>query len=325
MKHLPKILFLALLCIACRDEHDVPTHDFTIGFKAGVENTRAVVTDIEPLKDGFSVWGGFDGTTVFDGRKVYWGTDSEGNTGWMYDNPEVWTFNTYNFHAVYPTTDVATYTATVSNNHQQLDIKDFDTAPNHDVDLLHATAMGIDGSTVPTVNLAFQHTLSNISIALNKDATNQEDEIAITQVYLLNVYSIGDYTWTKEAPNVTWTADEASATNIGSSFSADNSIATDAHKTFLSDLLLIPQAIDTDHHPIVLVIVYDYTITGTSGDKETIKDNLLFAVLPTDPVWEAGKRITYKATIKANKDITFGTPTVEEWGEQQVGGTIIIK
>ena len=86
-------------------------------------------------------------------------------------------------------------------------------------------------------------------------------------------------------------------------------------------MLVMPQPIHPDTHPVVLLIVYDYEISG----GETIENNILYTLLPENPVWDVNKKITYKAIIHAQKDIIFATPTVEEWGSAQVGGTIIIK
>ena len=48
------------------------------------------------------------------------------------------------------------------------------------------------------------------------------------------------------------------------------------------------------------------------------------AVLPAGR-WEAGKKINYTGVIEVDNNIEFATPTVEPWGTEQVGGTIIIQ
>lgn len=317
MKNLLKILPLILICVACGSdsEDDMQVNSsHTIGFDAEMATTRAIA-DADALEDkGFSVWGGFAGQTVFDGRKVTFQ-----NGAWGYENPEVWTFNTYNFHAIYPSYDTGEYTLSATNNFQQIDINNFDA--NKEIDLLHASATGIDGSTVPVVNLLFKHTLSNISIKLNKHSDNADDNITVKQVYLLGLNTIGSYQWKKDGETITsaWTVDYSQTpVNKGSAF---NTELNTTYKDFLTDVLVIPQTVDPDNHPVVLIVVYDFTINSS----ETIKDNILYANLPASPAWEIGKKITYQATINAKKDIVFKTPTVEDWGTQQVGGTIIIK
>ena len=186
---------------------------------------------------------------------------------------------------------------------------------------MHASATGIDGSTTPVVNLLFKHILSNISIQLNKHSDNADDDITVTQVYLLGLNTIGNYQWKKEGETITsaWTVDYSQTPiNKGNAF---NETLTTSYKDFLTDVLVIPQTVDPENHPVVLIVVYDFTINKT----ETIKDNILYANLPATTEWEMGKKIVYKATVNAKKDIVFNTPAVEGWGTQQIGGTIIIK
>ena len=87
MTHLQKILFLIPLyfisCTTSQVEDVFPQgmKKATIGFKANVENSRAIATLADVKTNGFSVWGGYEGDnplTVFDGRKVT--TEDEGTT-----------------------------------------------------------------------------------------------------------------------------------------------------------------------------------------------------------------------------------------------------
>lgn len=320
MKNLLKILPLIPLCLACSNdigEGPGGQKDKTIGFGAKMEQTRAVAGLSDIQANGFSVWGGFSANEhLFDGRKV---TYAGGQ--WGYDDPEVWTFNTYNFHGIYPATDAGAYTTcATTNNNLRLEIKGFDA--NSEIDLLHATEQDLDGSTAPFVNLSFKHTLTNVSVQLTKHAENATDDIKVKQVYLLGLSTQGDYVWTKEGDNITatWNLTEGQTpTNMGQVFS--ESLETGTYKDFLTDMLLMPQPVHPENHPVVLLIVYDYAISG----GETIENNILYTLLPENPVWDVNTKITYKAIIHAQKDIIFATPTVEEWGSAQVGGTIIIK
>jgi hypothetical protein len=317
MKNFLKILPLICLCLACsNDIGESPNGQKTIGFGAKMENTRAVAELSDVEANGFSVWGGYSANEhLFDGRKVTYASGQ-----WGYPNPEVWTFNNYNFHGVYPSMDAGVYTCTTTNNNLQLKITGFDTSS--EVDLLHATALGLDGSTAPFVNLSFKHTLTNVSVQLTKHTDNTTDDIKVKQVYLLGLSTQGDYVWTKEGDNITatWKLTEGQTpTNIGQVF--NESLETGTYKDFLTDMLLMPQPVHPENHPVVLLIVYDYAISG----GETIENNILYTMLPENPVWDVNKKITYQATIHAQKDIIFATPIVEEWGSAQVGGTIIIK
>ncbi len=318
MKNFLKILPLICLCLACsNDIGESPNGQKTIGFGAKMEKTRAVAGLLDVQANGFSVWGGYSANEhLFDGRKVTYASGQ-----WGYTNPEVWTFNNYNFHGVYPSMDAGVYTTCITtNNNLQLNITGFDTSS--EVDLLHAPAWDLDGSTAPFVNLSFKHTLTNVSVQLTKHADNATDDIKVKQVYLLGLSTQGDYEWTKEGDNITatWKLTEGQTpTNMGKVFS--ESLETGTYKDFLTDMLLMPQPVHPENHPVVLLIVYDYAISG----GETIENNILYTLLPENPAWEVNKKIVYKAIIHAQKDIIFATPTVEEWGSAQVGGTIIIK
>lgn len=164
--------------------------------------------------------------------------------------------------------------------------------------------------------------MTNVSVQLTKHTDNTTDDIKVKQVYLLGLSTQGDYVWTKEGDNITatWNLIEGQTpTNMGQVFS--ESLETGTYKDFLTDMLLMPQPVHPENHPVVLLIVYDYAISG----GETIENNILYTLLPENPVWDVNTKITYQATIHAQKDIIFATPIVEEWGSAQVGGTIIIK
>lgn len=314
MKHLLKILPFILLCLACSND-DEPMQQKTrnIGFSADVKQSRAVAAIADIQAGGFSVWGGFTGTQVFDARKVIYSSGA-----WVYDNPEVWTFNEYNFHAVYPAVDAAAYTsAIVAGDNRQVEITGFDAATG--VDLLHATKLNVDGSAAPLVDLNFKHTLTGVTIELAKHSNNAADAINVTQVYLLGMYTKGDYTWTPDT--VYWTIDDTQDPSYTGSTFAQVALDTN-YKEFLSDILMIPQPVDPVDYPVVLVVAYDFIVGGLG---ETIKDNVLIAYLPESVKWEPNKHIKYRAIIEAQKNITFATPIVESWGSEQVGGTIIIK
>ncbi len=305
MKHLPKILFLALLCIACRDEHDVPTHDFTIGFKAGVENTRAVVTGIEPLKDGFSVWGGFDGTTVFDGRKVYWGTDSEGNTGWMYDNPEVWVWNKdYTFYALYPDTSKRVYNVYSINQSYYIAYN----VKEKQEDLLYAKTANnrYDGiGEPPVVGLNFEHTLVQLEFVGSSTAEQQFAFISGIKLYGEGLQSNGSF----DISNAQWLSLTAPTTEENPYIYTDNASQgwrlSHSGTTVLSELLVFPKASGTN------------VTVSISLDGETRTTTLSDA-------WEAGKRYRYTFSIDPYDYIIFNKPIVTEW-QTATAGSLVIK
>lgn len=319
MKHLPKILFLALLCIACHDEHDVPTHDFTIGFKAGVENTRAVVTDTEPLKDGFSVWGGFDGTTVFDGRKVYWGTDSEGNTGWMYDNPEVWVLNkNYTFFAVYPLQNQDKVVPFIEGNALAYKLS-FEVPSTADTDLLTASNSVNTNDTPPaTVALNFTHTLTRVNINIQKNGANAEDEVIVRAISINNLKKSGIYNnhtnqWEETVDGMNFTT----LNDLNVELGLDDT-GNPTPTSVIKDLLLIPQQIAENSIQI--------SITYSLQTDNTIDYYTVNAYLPSTE-WQKQTIYTYNISLgEQNNSILFGIPSVQDWKrEEQIGGSIIIQ
>lgn len=297
---------------------------YTIGFNAEVERTRAMATSTDLEDNGFSVWGGYKGATasriVFDGRKVTY-QDSY----WTYDNLEYWTYNTYQFHGIYPSPVTGSYTVEWNNENSQLEVKGFDSTSEKD--LLHAKARGIDGAMPPsTVNLSFEHTLTNVNVQLKKHQENTNDVVTVTGVYLLGMCTKGDYTWKRDESTTPatitadWTVDDQSASYTGLAMEKNLTVN---YEDVLTNLLFIPQHIDPETHPVLLLVTYDFKLTGDGNNL--IEDNQLVVSLPTAPVWGINKKITYQAIIHANTDITFATPIVEDWGEEQAGGTIIIK
>ena len=342
MKHLLKILFLVPLCVACSsdmDEEDVRLGQskFSIGFNAEVgkmgqeprpvkaRQTRALASMSSLEADGFSVWGGYKGAStskkVFDGRKVTYQSPY-----WRYSDLEYWTYNTYHFHGIYPTPPAGTgaYAVEWDNDNLQLDITDFDTSTG--TDLLHGAATGIDGRLAPEVSLQFTHTLTNVNVQLKKHQENTNDVVTVTGVYLLGMCTKGDYTWKRDESTTpatitaSWMVDDQSASYTG--LEMEKSLTVN-YEDVLTNLLFIPQHIDPETHPVALLVIYDFKLTGDGNNL--IEDNQLVVSLPTAPVWGINKKITYQAIIHANTDITFATPIVEDWGEEQAGGTIIIK
>ena len=143
--HLPKILFLIPLylmsCTTSQIEEEFPQKEeqTAIGFNAKV-NSRALA-DIDDVKtNGFSVWGGYTGGTeaVFNGDSITFGNASSIITD------KYWTYNTYNFYAVYPKGTSATY---VSNN--TFTINNYNVKNTEDLLCASAThTYPYDGSTV---------------------------------------------------------------------------------------------------------------------------------------------------------------------------------
>lgn len=332
MKFLPTILLLLPLLTACNSEldfvGDTPgTKKAVIGFSNNMKITRAEATLTDIQTNGFSVWGGYEGNTVFDGREV---TYKESK--WGYQNTEYWTYNIYDFHGVYPTPDANStdknYTVTWDNTTKELNITGFDASSG--IDLLHSPRIELDGSKTEfsgrPIEMNFNHILTNVNVELVKATENSEHDIRITQVVIYGLCTKGDYNWTKE--NAQWDTDESSISYINKEINniadlkvkSDNANDNYGYTSIISDVLCIPQ--DINENSIYLGVAYDFKQKSAT---DYIIGNSMIVALPTTYNWGIGEKITYRATIDAHMKLVFGAPGIEAWGEEPESGTIIIK
>ena len=327
MNELYKILFLLPLFLSCTDsqENPIPTQEeHTIGFNAKVQNSRAIADMDATVNDvktnGFSVWGGYEGGSeaVFTGEEIILQNQDS------YTTDKYWTYNTYNFYAVYPTGKSANYN--VTNNTFTINY-----ALNPQDDLLFAK---VEDHKYPdngvTVNFEFKHLLSHISIKLKTSET--EGKMHVTGISLNGSNVTADYS----PQSVT---NEYSPTNGWSNWQRKSgadfnmSAAKEVKATsqeFGTGIFVIPQEI-TDE--MKFIIRYTYTPNGTT---QAITMAPLEIYIPKkikltiDNVekeytsWPAGMSLIYSGTMSLGK-IQFSTPKVESWGVTQSSGTIIIK
>lgn len=322
MKILPTILLLLPLLTACNSEldfgGDTPgTKKAVIGFSNNMKITRAeaMLTDIQDY--GFSVWGGYVGNTVFNGRKVTFA-----NSAWSYEPTEYWTYNTYDFHGVYPTPDANStdknYTVTWNNTTKELKIENFNASNN--IDLLHAPVVGQDGQSTDVTSLPvtmnFNHILTNVNVELIKKQEAQEIKI-VKAAILLPTES--DYSW-PGTNSIKWSVDEFSTKTLTFDYSAESkTLSTTQYTPIIENLLCIPQEITAN----AITLRVDYSFKPESS-AEITENREYYVTLPAG-TWNPGDKVVYRGIIDAHMNIVFGAPTVEEWGEDMAGGTIIIK
>lgn len=321
MKFLPTILLLLPLLTACNSEldfgGDTPgTKKAVIGFSNNMKITRAEATLTEIQTNGFSVWGGYEGNTVFDGRKV---TYKESK--WGYENTEYWTYNTYDFHGVYPTpvansTD-KNYTVTWNNTTKELKIENFNASNN--IDLLHAPVDNQNGQlatvTSQPVTMEFNHILTNVNVELIKKQEAQVIEIVKAAILLPTE---GDYSWS-ETNGKKWIVNEFSTKTLTFDYSENKVLSNAQYTPIIENLLCIPQEITAN----AITLRVDYSFKPESS-AETTENREYYVTLPAG-TWNPGDKVVYRGIIDAHMNIVFGAPTVEEWGEDMAGGTIIIK
>lgn len=329
MKFLPTILLLLPLLTACNSELDFGgytpgTKNAAIGFSNNMKITRAEVTltDIQNDVNGFSVWGGYEGNTVFDGRTV---TYKESK--WGYQNTEYWTYNPYDFHGVYPTpvansTD-KNYTVTWNNTTKELKIENFNASNN--IDLLHAPVVNQNGQlatvTSQPVTMNFNHILTNVNVELKKQEEQEEQEIKIVKA-AIKLPTVGDYSWSG-TNSIKWSVDdEFPAKTLTFDYSAESkTLYNDQYTPIIENLLCIPQEITAN----AITLRFDYSFSFKPESSAVITENREYYVTLPAGTWNPGDKVVYRGIIDAHMNIVFGAPTVEEWGEDMAGGTIIIK
>ncbi len=326
MKYLSTILLILPLCAGCSSDWDIDRNipigkKAQIGFSSRMHITRADATIADIQTNGFSVWGGYVGNTVFDGRKVTFK-----NSAWGYEPTEYWTYNTYDFHGVYPTPDSTStdknYKITWDNTTKELNLRGFDASSG--IDLLHSPLTGLDGSdpeiSGKPLEMNFNHILTNVNVELKK--TDETDVIVVTGIGI-NLPTKGDYNWQETNYNTqqirgAWITDKDSYFLVRNE-NLDVTLSHNQYATALSDLLCIPQTINKNE--IYLFVRYDYKPNGIG---QFIKDNVYTVALPSGK-WNIGDKVVYRGSIDADMQIFFETPTIEDWGEDMAGGTIIIK
>lgn len=306
MKHLLRILSIALLAVACNDEieHGTPI----IGFDAQAEHTRAVA-DINSLQaNGFSVWGGYDGTTVFDGRKV---TYSSG--AWTYDNPEVWVMDKiYNFYALYPAS-IGEKNDAGSFIISDFDIKTNTSKPKNDakrIDLLRACVLGMDSNNPRSVDLTFTHMFSEIEVCgmIDQAASTVGAEVAVSSVSIYGIPSVASYTDLTNTWEINTRSDKVNTfyTNTPSEKLSTTSLDILGNSLWVAPIL--------DNNCVIQII---YSFNGVSQTKE------IRPLAYTDGGWQAGKRYRYTFTVTDEGSILFDTPKIVPWNNAS-GNSFVI-
>lgn len=259
--------------------------------------TRALKTSFE-VGDSFAVWGamvdGAESVEIFDGTEVT--QVSAGN--WTY-SPERYWFDgwSYDFVALHPALSGVTYDIPAKS----VAITDFPTTQG--TDLLIAKRTGINYDPVnPTVALQFNHMMSQISI----QGANADDglEIEVTNIRFVGKAQ-ASYDGTK------WTQNGSTATLA--QLSKSTKLSQETYETLLENILVVPNAIDSD-----MRIILTYTVNGAMKPNRTIP---LSAASLTS--LEPGKKYIYKFTLDPAGNIIFERPTVDTWGSIY-GGTFVV-
>lgn len=266
----------------------------------GTSVSRAAVNTADDLSS-FSVWGGYENVSLFDGTEV-----SKTSDGWTYGGgTRYWVpGKTFNFYAVYPYKGV---TANIADD-GTISVTNFDCSKTgaEALDLMTARNTGITysgGDTPPApVDLKFGHELAKVNFVVKSENT-------IATITGFKVYGV-DYKGklSKNSTTATWT-DKVQCTETNTPFSITQELDlnnTDGwERNVFGDLLLIP---DNDLANAYLKIEYKYP-GETTGRTSVVG---LKTVQTT--TWEAGKNYKYSLTIEGGS-LSINV-TVIDWTEK---------
>lgn len=312
-----KYLVLAVLaiCSACSSDPMPDTEEGKTPIGFGVTASRAPISAASDIQ-AFKVWARFSNSqtpemTLMEREVVYRDPeDTNVPKRFTYDNTKYWVNGNYQFYAVHPESATVKFD---EENSYTFTIKDYVTTGTDD--LMLASVPHEYPTNGSTVNLAFSHLLTKVSLQLNKSDNNASNVITVTDAYLYGVHMQGTCTLNGGTPQ--W-SELADVSNVGQSDLTKE--LTTEYTSVLENYMLLPQKISNDN-PIYLVVLYQYKQSESSN---AIEKNLIVP-MPHEPVWAMNSSIVYKATIKVDHNIVFSTPVVEPWGNEQAGGTIIIK
>lgn len=332
-------VFAVAMLLSCNKEEGTVESKHAIGFHSQDVWTKALVSDVNDLKNdekGFVVYaiGTFESGKSYDfNRNVTW-TTVNGVAGWNYENTEYWLPTcSYDFRAFYP----AEFPATI--NKKDLSLSAFTISPQfgNQQDILIASAQRAtadiekDGKTVP---FSFTHLLSNLNVTLKVAPVEREKvdndgnpvlgadgkpEIEIidaldadlTAVAFNGVAQTANY-------NGTWNG-HGSSTAVGTNMSPAIPVTIDGVSVFGEEgLLVIPEAFATGK--VKLYISANITMPdGTQMSKVWNLD------IPST-TWLPNTKYRYTATLTADFNIEFDEPKVEGWGDESMNsGTVIIR
>lgn len=342
-----KKLLLAILATtalaACSDHSIEATPNVAIEF--GDLKTRAIVENVQTIQDdenGFGVSAimnlGADGTPEADQYIDLLEKEQVKyvNGAWSYDNTRYWVNDrTFHFFAYYPynlNIEKAQLTATYDGWKIRFDTPE--TADDSFLIAYRTESISSNINVYPTVDFTFKHQLSKVNFAIHmSDAQNPDiEKMRVTGVTISGIKKSGTLSTSRFVDySDTWDFDNT-ALNFSEEYTENNELnqkgqAVTPFKVFVEGLYLIPQQpISGDQ--IQITINYQYGLKKTNDDQTetwTWSNREVSKFLPTSTKWAASTSILYNLTLSEDNNITFSTPTVESWGTEQSGGTIIIK
>lgn len=325
---------------ACTKTDITPSDDLTnalnpssgapIAFEAEDAFTKAVIdskADLEVEGNKFRVWSHFQGTTsgpMFTevGTEVEYkklNEESIPQYGWTYSPTRYWLNGTYDFAAVYPSSVSGTYAPATQGAAPTLTVNNFDVT-NQD-DLLVAFNTGIEGAgrtSADSVNLSFQHVLSNLNVSLCVAQEKINDvffnviEAEVREISFKGISKKADYI------DGDWANHSTETIEVGKVLPTRIALTRDYQTILDEGLLAIPQEMNDG---VSLYILADITLP--TGQKLQKSWDFPLSGIEECPEWEKNKKYIYKATLSAEADIEFEEPIVQPWVQGESTGVII--
>lgn len=306
-------MVLALGSCAKTEVTDVPDSRY-IGFdNAYIGNPTKAVTEIN--KDNiqkFYVFGGTQAESdLFENVEV-----TKVTNGWDYLNHKEWKPTTeYRFAAYYNDASL-TSTDNVSFDYASgaLTFTDFESSPNHQVDLLYDDLIytsKAEGVANDKVQFNFRHLLSIVKFTF-KSGFGEGVTVTVSNMEFYGMKTKGTVTPTDA--EVVWVSttpiSEGNGFMLFSERNEKNSAV--AAETAYDNCIVMPQTFSDNQ---TMVAKFTVTLTGEGLDDVTTTKEIT-AYLPAD-TWKPGFRYNYVATISGQtmNYIEFDAPLVSDWDE----------
>ena len=327
------VLFIAACENSSFDDPHIELMDMPITIGSSVSVSRATTADVQ--RDGFGVWAFINNSEKTNDPYMKNLKVEYKENKWDYGEPKYWLYETqFSFVATYPYDNGTIYTTNSSTGAVELTLSN---TPS-DIDYLVALS-SVDTSNAAfdpseSVNLQFQHLLSNVSLNVWRDhGKHQSDQRRVRKVTLSNIRKAGKYSsatnsWalTNEKLAMEYTNNTiADSDNIeGAIIKNDGSLETSGATGFrpFIEKMLLPQTIDASNYRVSLKIEYELKRQNAADWEEAELETVLPAIS-----WEKGKQYVYNVVLSSVTDITVSyiQTKVDPWGTPQVGGTVIIK
>lgn len=233
----------------------------------------------------------------------------------------------YTFRAYYPGNFPATITDTDASTPSFRGYS-IEPMPADQVDILIAeTSLSFNDVFVPgtdeqpdrvnPVPLTFKHLLSKIylQVKMDEELVNSSFETDILAAAFRGVTRTANYN------GQDWVG-HTGTTDVGMNFTSMKVLTTENNlvSVFEEGILVIPQDVTAG---VVSAYIQAVLPIGNSGN--TIERPIEIILPDTSPAWKPGMQYTYTATITADYNIEFSTPTVALWEGGSTSGTVVIR